>query len=119
LINCCIIFQQILIEEVCSVMEIILIHKPIGTLSPDTATAGLQLGRNAVTKPGEVVPGGKLIASYYARALWLIVCIWDVPNVEALMPFVEQLMMLGWNTEIIPAEKGEVAVEKIAKALGL
>jgi len=100
-------------------MEIVLIHKPIGVIPPDMATAGLQLGRNAVNKPGEVVPGGKLIASYYARAMWLIVCIWEVPKVEDLMPFVEQLMMVGWNTEIIPAEKGEIAAEKFAKALGL
>ena len=60
---------------------------------------------------------GKVIASYQARAEWAMFCIWEVPNVEALMPFVEQLRMLGWNTEVIPVDKAEAAVEKFEKAM--
>ena len=63
------------------------------------------------------MPGGKLIGSYYARGEWPAVCIWEVPNIEALMPSVEQMRMLGWNNEVIPAEKAEVAIEKAVKAL--
>jgi len=33
------------------------------------------------------------------------------------MPFLEQMSMFGWNNEVIPAEKMEVHMEKLAKAL--
>lgn len=98
-------------------MEVILIHKPMGTLPPEMLTAGMELSKKVLAKPEEFVPGGKLIAAYYGRCLWIAVCIWDVPTIEALMPFLEQINMLGWNNEVIPAEKAEVAMEKAAKAL--
>lgn len=99
-------------------MEVIIIHKPIGVISPEMLKAGIEATKKLLAKPDEFVPGGKLIAAYYARCQWLIVCVWDVPAVEALMPFLEQINMLGWNNEVIPAEKAEVAIEKTAKALG-
>lgn len=98
-------------------MEVILIHKPMGTLPPEMLTAGMELTQKVMAKPEEFVPGGKLIAAYFARSLWLAVCIWEVPTVEALMPFLEQTNMLGWNNEVIPAEKADVAIEKATKAL--
>jgi len=100
-------------------MEVILIHRPVGMIPPEMATMGIQAARDVLSKPSEVVPGGKLIASYYARAQWLVVCVWEVTDLEALMPFLEGMRLQGWNTEVIPAEKGKVAVGKLAKALGI
>jgi len=63
------------------------------------------------------VPGGKLIAAYGARALSMVVCLWEVPSMEALVPVLEQMNMLGWDTDTIPVEKMEVALPKFEKAL--
>jgi len=57
-------------------MEFILIHKALVPLPPEAGKAMLEFGRKVLTKPGEVVPGGKLIASYAARGQWTSVCIW-------------------------------------------
>jgi hypothetical protein len=97
-------------------MEILLIHKTAGLLPPEMMTAGMEMGKKLCAKPGDFVPGGKLIGSYMARAKSLLVCIWDVPNLEALMPVLEQMKMGGWNTEVIPVDKTEVAIAKVEKA---
>ena len=98
-------------------MEFIVIHKPISIMPPDMITASIELTRKTLAKPEEVVPGGKLIASYQDRCKPFVVCIWDALDVESLMPFIEQMSMLGWDNEVILAEKLEVGVERIAKAL--
>lgn len=98
-------------------MEFILIHRPIGPLPPEFMKAGIEFAKKLLEKPEELVPGGKLIAAYGARCESLVVCIWDVPNAENLIPAFEQLNLLGWNTEVIPAEKMEVSIPKFEKAL--
>ena len=98
-------------------MEVLVIHKTIGLLPPEMMAAGVELGKKIVAKPGEVVPGGKLISSYMARGINMVVCLWDVPSVDALMPVLEQMKMSGWNTDMIPVEKTEVAISKLEKAL--
>jgi hypothetical protein len=98
-------------------MEVLLIHKPIGMLPPEMWAAAIEVGKKLQANPEAFVPGGKSIASYGARALSLIVCIWEVPNIEALMPLTEQMNMMGWNTDIIPVEKMEVGLPKAEKAL--
>ena len=98
-------------------MEVLLIHKPAGLLPPELMAASLEIGKKLEANPGEIVPGGKMIASYSARGLSMIVCIWEVPNMEALMPLEEQMNMLGWETDTIPVEKMEVAIPKFEKAL--
>jgi hypothetical protein len=98
-------------------MELILTHKPRGIIPPETMAAMAEQLKKLLAKPDSVVPGGKVIASYAARAKSFSVCIWDVPTVEALYPFLEQLTMAGWETDVIPAEKMTVYVEKRAKAL--
>jgi hypothetical protein len=98
-------------------MEFILTHKPLGTISPEIMEGTLEQVSRLLAKPDEFVPGGKLIASYGARGKFFNVCIWDVPNTEALCPFVEQLALAGWDTDIIPAEKMTVHVEKLSQAL--
>jgi hypothetical protein len=99
------------------VMEFILIHKPRGIFSPEVATATIEQVRKLLAKPDDFVPGGKLIASYAARGKSFTLCIWDAPSAEALCPFIEQLALAGWDTDIMPAEKMTVHIEKLAKAL--
>jgi len=98
-------------------MEVIIIHRPRGPLPPEISMAAVQLAKKVIAKPEELVPGGKPIAIYAARCQELVVCIWDVPNVENLVPVSEQLSYLGWDTEIIPAEKMSDAIPKYEKAL--
>ncbi len=98
-------------------MEVLLIHKPAGLLPPELMAASLEIGKSLIVNPGEIVPGGKLVASYSARGLSMIVCIWEVPSMEVLMPLEEQMNMLGWETDTIPVEKMEAALPKFEKAL--
>jgi len=98
-------------------MEFVLIHKPISLMPPEMMAAGLDMAKKIEAKPEEMVPGGKAIASYYARTLWRIFCIWEVPSIEALLPLAEQLKMLGWDTDIIPVDKPKVAIQKIEMAM--
>ena len=97
-------------------MEVLLIHSPM-TVPPEMVAARIDISKKLLAKPGEFVPGGKLIAAYGARALSMAVCLWEVPSMEALMPALEQMNMLGWNTDTIPVEKMEVAIPKLEKAL--
>jgi hypothetical protein len=98
-------------------MEVVCIHKPLSLMPPEMMAAGLELGKKIQAKPEEMIPGGKVKGSYYARALWAIYCVWEVPSVESLMPVAEQLKMVGWNTEIIPVDEAEVALQKLEKAM--
>jgi hypothetical protein len=98
-------------------MEYILIHTPRGINPPEVVTRNTEMMKKFFAKPEDFVPGGKMIASYGARTKQFVVCITDVPSIDALCPFLEQLMMSGWDTEVIPAEKTTVCLEKIEKAL--
>lgn len=97
-------------------MEVLLIHRPIGVLPREWGAASMDIGKKILAKPGELVPGGKLIAAYGARALHKMFCTWEVPSMEALMPLLEQMKVLGWDTDTIPVEKMEVALPKVEKA---
>jgi hypothetical protein len=98
-------------------MEVLLIHKPIGMLPPEMWAAALDMGKKMEANPGEMAPGGKLLASYGARAKSTVFCIWEVPSIEALMPALEQMSMMGWDTDTIPVEKMETAIPKAEKAV--
>ena len=98
-------------------MEVVLIHKPLSLMPPEMMAAGLEMAKQIQTSPEKMVPGGKAIFSYYARAMWCIFCGWEVQSLESLMPLTEQLKMLGWDTEIIPVDKAGVAIEKLEKAM--
>ena len=98
-------------------MKVFLIHKPLSLMPPDMMKAGIEMAKKIQAQPGAVVPGGKPIASYYARTIWAIFCIWEVPSLEAMLPLAEQLKMLGWNTEIFPVDEAEVAISKLEKAM--
>jgi hypothetical protein len=94
-------------------MEFVLLHRPISYLPLENMKASAELAKKA----RELFPGIKPIARYVARSESLVVCIVDVPNVENLVSFCEQMNLLGVNTEIIPVEKMEVAIPKMEKAL--
>jgi molybdenum cofactor biosynthesis enzyme len=94
-------------------MEFILLHRPTGPLPLENVKATIELAK----KVNELIPNGKPIAKYVARSQALVVSIVDVPNAEDLMPFCEQLNLLGINTEIIPADKMEVAIPKMENAV--
>jgi hypothetical protein len=77
--------------------------------------AFMEFGRQVAAKgPSE---GGKLIAQYIARNQMLVICIVDVPSMESLMPGLERLVMMGFDTEIIPVEKAADARPKFEKFL--
>jgi hypothetical protein len=98
-------------------MEFILIHKPRGIVPQERIAPAIEQLRKLLAKPDDFVPGGKVIASYAARTKSFTVCIWDAPSADALCPFLEQLNMAGWDTDVMPAEKTTVYIEKAAKAL--
>ena len=98
-------------------MEYILIHRPRGLIPPEIWKTIVELTKKLNEKPEEIVPGGKIMAAYTARCKAFVVCIWDVPSAESLMPAFEQLSDLGVDTEIIPAEKVSDALLKWEKTL--
>jgi len=98
-------------------MEFILIHRARGLIPPENEKAIVELAKKLIEKPEELVPGGKVIAAYAARCKDLVVCIWDVPKAENLVPAFEQLANLGYDTEIIPAEKWSESISKYEKTL--
>jgi hypothetical protein len=97
-------------------MEVVLIHKTVGVIPPDMMKIGVEMGKQLVSKPEQFVPNGKIISSFAARNDWMIICSWDVPSVDILVPVAEQMKMVGWTTEIIPVEKTEVWISKFEKA---
>jgi hypothetical protein len=93
-------------------MEFILIHKPLGVISPEVMLRTMEQVRELLAKPDRFVPGGKLIASYGARGKSFVVCVWEAPSADAFCSFIEHLVPAGWETDIMPAEKMSVQVEK-------
>lgn len=98
-------------------MEFILIHRMLGPVPPEIMKKALELAKAAILETEKVVPGGKVCAAYAAFGRTIAVCIWEVPSVDALIPFIEQLNFLGWETEVIPAEKMEAAIPRLEKIL--
>ena len=39
------------------------------------------------------------------------------PNFDSVAPMLRQMMAAGWNTEVIPVEKSEVAIANMEKAM--
>jgi hypothetical protein len=96
-------------------MEVILLHRPIGVLSPVQVKAFMEFGKQIITKGPS--GGGELIASYAARNQFLVICIVDVPSMDRMMPDLERMVMMGIDTEIIPVEKSADAMPKLEKAV--
>lgn len=98
-------------------MEYVLVHKPAGILSPEIMKLTMEKAKQLAANVPAFVPGGKLLCSYYAVAIQEIFCVWDLPNVESITPVLRQMSAAGWNTEVIPVEKTEVAIANLEKAM--
>ncbi len=97
-------------------MEFVLVHRPIGMLAPESMKPTLETAKKMCANPQAFVPGGKVIASYYAIGEPTIYCIWDVSSFDALAPMLRNMSLVGWSTQVIPAEKAEIAIPKLEKA---
>lgn len=95
-----------------NIMEFILLHRPLGPLPPEVLKSALEFTKQLNAEPSKFVPGGKIIAAYNGRSQWLQVCIWEAPSIDAMMPLLEAFAGMAINTEVIPAEKIEVAIPK-------
>lgn len=98
-------------------MEFILLHRPLGPLPPEVLKKTLEFVKQLNAEPSRFVPGGKIVAAYNGRNQWLQVCIWEAPSLDAMMPFLEAMAGMGFNTEVIPADKMEDAIPKWEKQL--
>ena len=98
-------------------MEYILVHTPNGNLTPQTMPALIEMGKQVAAKPEQFVPGAKMLTAYASQAKMFMVCIWEAPSIDVIMPALEQMSMMGFDTEVIPADKLEVKMDKLAKAL--
>lgn len=94
-----------------------MIHRQLGPVPAEMMKKTMEIGKQLDADPSKFVPGGKLIASYKACGQSLIVCIWEVPTVEALIPLLEQMNFMEWETEVIPAEKMATFLPKAEKLL--
>ena len=96
-------------------MEYVLIHRKLGPVPPEMMKIVIETAKQLGADPSKFVPGGKLIASYKACGQSMVVCIWEVPSIDALTPLLEQMNFLEWETEVIPAEKMSDFIPKAEK----
>jgi len=94
-----------------------LIHRQLGPVPLETMKKAIEIAKQLNADPSKFVPGGKLIASYKACGQSLVVCIWEVSTVDTLIPLVEQMNFMEWETEVIPAEKMATFIPKAEKLL--
>ena len=98
-------------------MEYITIHTPNNNLTRETMPAMVEMGKQVTANPGQYVPGGKLLAAYSAQAKMMVVCIWEAPSIDVIMPALENMSMMGFDTDVIPADKLDVKMDKLSKAM--
>jgi len=98
-------------------MDYICISKPRGVFTPEVLSTQIEWAKKILEKPGDFVPGGKVIASYAAHNKTLLVFIWDAPSIEALCPMLVQLDLGGYDTDVMPAETVAAHMETLEKAL--
>ena len=98
-------------------MEYVIIHRQLGPVPPEMMKMVVETAKQFAADPTKFVPGGKLIASYKARGQSMVVCIWEVPSIDALTPLLEKMNFMEWETEVIPAEKMSDFIPKAEKML--
>ncbi len=77
--------------------------------------AGIAIGNQLLIDPTKIVPGGKIISAYWSRSSWTGFCIWDVPSFENLLPLLESMRNVGFNTDVYPVDIFETAISKWEK----
>lgn len=98
-------------------MRILLIHTQLGPVPPEMMVKTIELGKELAADTAKFVPEGKLIGSYKAIGQSRVVCLWDVPSIDALTPLLEQMNFLEWETEVIPVETMDVFIAKAEKIM--
>jgi hypothetical protein len=98
-------------------MDFILIHTLRSTPTPQELAVMVEQTKMFLAKPGDFVPGGKLLISRVALNKGIFICIWNAPGIEALCPLVSQLEFGGWETDILPAETMEAHLDRSVKFL--
>ncbi len=98
-------------------MEILLIHTQLGPVPPEMMIKAIEIGKELAADPSKFVPGGKIIGSYKAIGQSRIVCLWDVPSIEALTPLLDQMNFMEWETEVIPVETMDAFLLKAEKMM--
>ena len=106
------IYQKhvLIIEE--SEMEILLIHTQLGPVPIEMTVKTIEIAKELAADPSKFVPGGKLKGSYKAIGQSCVVCLWDVPSIDALTPLLQQMNFMEWETEVIPVETMDVFISK-------
>ena len=99
------------------ILEYVLIHRQLGPAPPEMLKIAIETAKQLEADPSKFVPGGKPIASYKARGQSMVVCIWEAPSIDALLPLIEKMNFLEWETEVIPAEKMSEFIPKAEKML--
>jgi hypothetical protein len=95
-------------------MEFLLIHEAIGVFSPELMKTNMEFGKTIKTGQS---PYGTLVSTHMDCAKMRIFCLWDVANVESLLPLLGRMAILGWSTEVIPVLKTPDGLSKIEKTL--
>jgi hypothetical protein len=98
-------------------MEYVLLHTARGIFTPEMLMPMMEQSKKMAADPGAFVPGGKLIGSWAARNKALMVCVWEVPNVENLSGLVEMMELGGWDTDINLTESFPAHIERVGKAM--
>jgi hypothetical protein len=98
-------------------MEILLIHTQLGPVPPEMIVKTIEIAKELAADTEKFVPGGKLIGSYKAIGQSRVVCLWEVPSIDALTPLLEQMNFMEWETEVIPVETMDVFIAKAEKAV--
>ena len=98
-------------------MEILLIHTQLGPVPSAMMVKTIEIAKELATDTAKFVPWGKLIGSYKAIGQSRVVCLWDVPSIDALTPLLEQMNFMEWETEVIPVETMDVFIAKAEKVI--
>ncbi len=98
-------------------MDFILKHKPMGVLPPEVMKACFDMAKQLSANPAQMVPGAKFKESYWQIGTQTIYCLWEAPNIDTIAPLLRQMSVMNWETEVIPVEKGEVALASTEKMM--
>jgi len=98
-------------------MEFMLIHTTGNTMTQEMLATSAEMGKKLMAKPEAFAPGAKLLSAYHARGKSTIFCLWEAPNLDSLAPLSEQLLLFGWETDIIPVDKMEAHLKKADEAM--
>lgn len=105
-----------LISSWVRILEYIVIHRQLGPLPPEMYKKIIEFGKQFEADPTKFVPGGKNLGWYKALGQSMVICIWDVPSLDALTPMIQQLNFMEWESEVIPVEKVSDYIPKAEKA---